>query len=170
MTTAVRSLMDPAVAEEAARDIDTSPRFWVGHSGELALGEDVAAHLEAALALLEKRGWSRTWDDPDPELPAADESMSVKAILLALATFVRDLTVDRGPLTLSVAVSRVQGTVGDADTSTVADRVMDALLRAHTGAAFAAHSAWASKRARTWDDVRDLMTAAARFARAHGPR
>jgi hypothetical protein len=83
---------------------------------------------------------------------------------------VREWSVDRGPLTLPIAMGRVQGTVGDQDTWAVADRVMGTLLRAYTGALSASHSAWVSKRGRTWSEVRDLLDAAAEFARDHGPR
>jgi len=170
MTTAICSLTEPAVMAAAAEIVAAEAGFWVGYSGEPVYGEDVAEHLDAARELLEKRGWSRTFGDPDPEVPEADESMSVKAMLLSLLRVARDWSADRGPLILSVAMGRVQGSAGDQDTAAVADRVMGALLRAYTGAPFVSHGAWVSKRGRAWGEVRDLLVAAAEFARGHGPR
>jgi hypothetical protein len=164
------SLFTADTITDAALEVAARPGFWTGYSGEPVTGEDVASHLDATLTLLEKRGWSRTYSDPDPELPEVDETASVKTLLIGLVRAARDMCVDRGPLTLSDAMGRTQDTDGDQDTSAVADHVMDALLRARTGASFVSHGAWVSKRRRIWGEVRELLTAAAAFARTHGPR
>jgi cytochrome P450 len=165
MTTTVSSFADITPDQTIANH----PTFWTGPSGEQTTGNDIATHLDAALALLETRGWSRNNDDPDPELPDADESMSVKTILLSLLRAARSMTTDRGPLTLTSALNRTQDTAGDQDTRWIADQVMNALVSAHTGTSHALHGAWVAKRTRTWHEVRDLLTAASAFARAYGP-
>jgi hypothetical protein len=154
-----------AAAQIAAAD----PRFWQGPSGEPATGEQIGRHLDATLAILSERGWARVHGDPDPEPPGVDESMSSKGLLLGLLRWVRDMARDSGPLTLSIATMRAQDAAGDQDTGSVADRVMDALLRARTGALYVSHTAWAGKQGRNWDEVRDLLETAAAFARTHGP-
>ncbi|WP_405888835.1 hypothetical protein OG762_36775 [Streptomyces sp. NBC_01136] len=144
-------------------------RFWQGPSGELATGEQVARHLDATLTVLSGRGWARVHGDPDPEPPVVDEAMSTKGLLLCLLRWVRDMARDSGPLTLMIAMMRAQDAAGDSDTSSVGGRVMDALLRARTGALYVSHTAWAEKQGRTFDEVRDVLETAAAFARTHGP-
>ncbi|MFI9598900.1 hypothetical protein ACIHCX_03295 [Streptomyces sp. NPDC052043] len=168
--TLARLLADPAVTAKAAEKAAAEPRFWTGLSGMQVTGADVAAHLEAAREVLKKRGWIRTTDDTDPELPEADESMSVKTILLGVLRAVRDMTVDRGPITLMSAMFRAEDAIGDQDTHVVGDRVLDTLVAAYLGTSFAIARVWSEKRSRTWAEVSDLLTAGAEFARTHGPR
>lgn len=153
----------------AAQIAAAEARFWQGPSGELATGEQVGRHLDATLAILSERGWARVHGDPDPELPAVDESMSTKALLQGLFRWVRDMARDSGPLTLLITMMRAQDAVGDQDTYAAAGRVMDTLLRARTGALYVSHTAWAGKQGRTFDEVRALLETAAAFARTNGP-
>jgi hypothetical protein len=170
--------MTTAIASRTFTDADTAaavqiaaaePRFWNGPSGEPATGEQIARHVDAVLAILSERGWARVHGDPDPEPPGVDESMSSKGLLLGFLRWVLDMARDSGPLTLAIAMLRVQDAVGDQDTYSAAGRVMDALLRARTGALYVSHTAWAGKQGRTFDEVRDLLETAAVFARTHGP-
>lgn len=165
-TTRTATFTDEDIAAATAK-AETDPGFWIGHSGEEVRGSDVATHLEATLALLEKRGWTRTPHDPTPELPEVDENASVKALLHSLWKWGRTLVGDTGPLTLAIAMIQARGKAGDQDTNAVADRLMNALVAARTGQPFAQHNAWAEKKSRTWDEIRDLLTAAASIARSH---
>lgn len=166
-TTTVRPTFTDEDIAAATAKATAAPGFWIGHSGEEVSGSDVATHLEATLALLEKRGWARTPHDPTPELPTADENTTVKALLLDLLKAARSLVADHGPLTLGIAMIQARGKAGDQDTEAVADRLMNALVAARTGQPFAQHNAWAEKKSRTWDEIRDLLTAAASIARNH---
>ncbi|MGW5173161.1 DUF6197 family protein [Streptomyces sp. NPDC004082] len=152
----------------AAAELAATGSFWIGLSGETATGEQVARHLEAALAALSERGWTRLPVD-DPQVPEVDEAESVKALLLIVLRWMRGSTVDTGPVTLLGALSLAQQSAGDQDTRAVAGQVMNALLSVRTGAVYADHYAWAEKQGRTHDQVRDLLEASARFARQYGP-
>lgn len=162
----------PSVAvAQAVMDAAGTPEFWTGWSGEQAPGELVAEHLETTLALLEKRGWVpvRRSDGtaaglPDPD----DDTLSLKAMVRGLLRAVRDSLTDAGPVTFADAWFRVDGS--DNDARTVADRLLDEMVRAHTGHRSAFADSWISKNGRTFDEVRDLLSTAAAFARAHGPR
>ncbi len=159
--------MTTSLATTAAKRV-TQTGFWTGWSGELVTGAAVAEHLENVTALLETRGWVRNTQD-DPQLPEADESMSVKALLLAGLRALRSLVQDTGPLTLMSATFEVGHSTSDTDTRMVADRVLDELVRDFTRHPSASHNPWAEKRGRTWDEVRDLLTAAVDLARTYGP-
>ncbi|MEU6503881.1 hypothetical protein ABZ895_30545 [Streptomyces californicus] len=157
---------------------------WIGPSGEESSGEAVARHLEAAVALLDKDGWSRiqTYNynraqssgSADADL-ADDESMTVKQMLRALLRFVRneiESDIDLDPRrSLSTALRHVgeDGAHGDTDTAVVADYVLDRLIQAHTGSASARATAWSERQHRTHADITALLCAGARFARAYGP-
>ena len=162
----------PSVAvAQAVVDAAEEPEFWTGRSGEPAPGELVARHLEAVLALLEKRGWTpvRRSDETTAGLPDPDDdALSVKAMVRGLLRAVRDNFTDSGPVTFAGAWYRVDG--GDNDARTVADRLLDEMVRARTGHRSAFADAWISKNGRTFDEVRDLLSTAAAFAREHGPR
>ncbi|MEU5449972.1 hypothetical protein [Streptomyces californicus] len=154
---------------------------WIGPSGEESSGEAVARHLEAAVALLDKDGWSRihtynynraTSSGVDADL-ADDESMTVKQMLRALLRFVRtesDIALDPRR-SLSTALRHVgeDGGHGDTDTAVVAGYVLDRLIQAHTGSASARAMAWSERQHRTYADITALLCAGARFARAYGP-
>ncbi|MEU3720771.1 DUF6197 family protein [Streptomyces californicus] len=153
---------------------------WIGPSGEESSGEAVARHLEAAVALLDKDGWSRihtytriqSSGGVDADL-ADDESMTVKQMLRALLRFVRtESDIDLGPRrTLSTALRHVgeDGAHGDTDTAVVAGYVLDRLIQAHTGFASARAMAWSARQHRAHADITALLCAGARFARAYGP-
>lgn len=162
----------PAFTEtdlETAKQLADDPGFWTGYSGEQATGVQTARHLDATLALLTTRGWSRNSNDSDPEVPRVNESMSTKTMLQSLFRWLRDMDADSGPLTLLTALLRAQRTDGDSDTHVVAGRVMNMLLRARTGASTASYLSWEDKQGRTFAEVRDLLETAAAFARTHGP-
>lgn len=183
MTTTTQTARLTAADEIAAR------LTWRGASGEFVTGADAAHHLEAALALLERDGWSRTLafttdaDNEDkPEsapvnhLKGADESWPVKKLLLALARTVSDhldwewTPAKPTPRTLSGAMHEVRRTEdGDHDSWYVATSCVEAVLRLRTGAPTANLSAWSEKHGRTYADVRELLTEAAAFARKYGP-
>lgn len=156
------------VTETALEETQRSTNFWVGPSGETISGAETADYLDTLRELLEKRGWVRSEQHDDPQAPELDESQSVKTMLLTLWRYARDLLgPDSGPHTLfggRVAVD------DGADADSVAFRVLDALVAGLTGVRTAQATAWAGRKGRTWDEVRDLLTAAADFARTHGPR
>lgn len=58
---------------------------------------------------------------------------------------------------------------GDGDTLRVAERCLELVLCARTGASGAAYQSWERMAGRTDADVEDLLRAAAGFARGHGP-
>jgi len=144
--------------------------FWTGWSGGSVTGHDVSEHIENVATMLAVRGWVRNFQDEDPQVPEADESMSVKALLLAGLRSLRSLVAAPGPLTLMYAGLEVGRTSSDTDTREVANRVLDAVVRAYTGSPAAQANVWVEKKGRAWDEVRDLLDAAAEFAREHGPR
>lgn len=178
--TTLTTLFDTAaqIADQPHRSI------WTGPSGETITGEQTARHLEAAAALLDERGWSRTYalslesGTPEPKFPDFTdvESLTIKAIILRLLKFARDLyvhetswTVSRS-LTLSDALGEADdGVHGDGDTRRVAEDVLDVLLRASTGAESACCRRWSSKVGRTQEDVLELLAVGAMFARRYGP-
>ncbi|WP_318201066.1 hypothetical protein [Streptomyces sp. SCL15-4] len=155
-----------AVTEAALAEARRRDRFWVGYSGETIPGAEVADYLDALRGLLEQHGWTRTYQQDDPEIPEIDESMSLKAMIVSAWRYVREaLGPDRGPLTLITAQLRVDS--GGA--AAVGDRVLNALVAGLTGTSSAIATAWVVRRGRTWGEVRDLLAAGADFARAHGP-
>jgi hypothetical protein len=155
------------VTKAALEVVRNRPDFWVAYSGETITGAETADYLQALVEVLEKRGWVHTYKGTDPGLPAPDDSLSVKQMILTLWRHAREaLEQDRGPITLSFATYEVD----DRDAHTVADRVLDALVAARTGTRTAQATAWAARTIRTWDEVRSLLDAGAAFARAHGPR
>jgi hypothetical protein len=155
-----------AITQAALETAQKRPDFWVGYSGETITGAETADFLHALREVLEKRGWARSFRDSEPKVPEPDESMSVKAMILTLWRYAREvLEQNRGPLTFDYARFEVD----DRDVIWVVDRVLNALVAARTGNTSAQASAWVSRRSRTWDEVRDLLNAAADFARAHGP-
>ncbi|MFJ8692825.1 DUF6197 family protein [Streptomyces roseolilacinus] len=176
---------DETLRQAAELAIDAHRPVWLGDSGEECTGEAVARHLEATLALLEKEGWTRVYEvvqpvqqtaDRSPAL-AADESMSVKTLLLQLIRFIRaevadaDVPAPVGPRrTLPTALRYVGASDhGDGDTCEAASRVLTLLVRVHTGHAQALASSWAERQHRTVADVTALLTAGITFARTYGP-
>ncbi|MGW0607811.1 DUF6197 family protein [Streptomyces sp. NPDC002640] len=144
---------------------------WTGDSGEQSSGESVARHLEAARALLDKRGWARTWILTSSEIDADDDTLSVKAMVRQLLRVVRDeLGASRGPLTLWSALREIRDTSqGDSDTCRAADRVLDVLVQALTGTDLAQATAWSERLHRTHADINALLDAGIVFARTYGP-
>lgn len=144
------------------------PRFWFGPSGELVSGASVAAHLEATLALLSRDGWVRDYehDSSTPDLNVADDA-STKSMLRQLLALARDVfgSGDKR-LTLTVALYRARSEgAGDDDTWAVAIRILEAILRARTGALTARYDAWAGKLGRTEEQVVELLGEAVTLAR-----
>jgi hypothetical protein len=56
------------------------------------------------------------------------------------------------------------------DTRYAASRLLDLILSVRANAPRADHEAWEARASRTWREVADLLTAAAQFAREHGPK
>ncbi|WP_333745123.1 hypothetical protein [Streptomyces ardesiacus] len=165
-TLAVNPLTTDAVTRPAVEKTGRRPGFWIGYSGETITGPEVADFLDATRVVLEKTGWTRSYTDNDPEIPEPDESLSIKAMLLTLWRYAREALGQEGPLTLTYGMYRVDNN----DAKQVADRVLDALVAAHTGTPTAQATAWAERKNRTWGEVRDLLTAGVDLARTHGPR
>jgi len=151
--------------------LNDAPRLWTGHSGEQATGEQVAHHLEATIAYLERVGWERTFattNDDAAELHVND-SMTVKGMLRSLIDWVRTQNTT-GSRNLPLALSHIANTDdGDTDTHGIASRLCDFVIRARTNNTYANAAAWASKLGRTWPEVKQLLTEAADVARTHGP-
>ncbi|MYU20798.1 hypothetical protein [Streptomyces sp. SID8352] len=154
-----------AVTRAATETTGRRPDFWIGYSGETISGQEVADFLNATRTVLEKTGWTRSYTDSDPDLPEPDESMTLKAMILTLWRYARQALSQQGPLTLNFGMHQVD----NSDAHRVADRVLDSLVAAHTGTPTAQATAWAGRTTRTWDEVRNLLTAGADLARAHGP-
>ncbi|PVC80782.1 hypothetical protein DBP19_35430 [Streptomyces sp. CS090A] len=160
---------------------DSYGSVWIGPSGEESSGEAVARHLEGAVALLDKDGWSRVttyFRDRDEGQasdanPADDESLTVKQMIRAVLRFLHDgIDTELDPRrTLNAALHQVgeDGAHGDPDTARVASGVLDRLIQAHTGSASARATAWSERQHRTHADITALLRAGARFARTYGP-
>jgi len=150
--------------------IDDEPRLWQGQSGEQVTGEQVAHHLEATIAFLERVGWERVYSTgAENELGDVDDSMTVKDMLRTLIGWIR--TEDApSPRNLPMALSHIANTDdGDSDTYSVGNRLCDVVVRARTNSPYANATAWASKLGRTWPEVRGLLVEAAGVARTYGP-
>jgi hypothetical protein len=167
-TTPARSFNSADVTDRAS-EYAASEGFWTGRSGEPVTGHGVSEYIEDVSTMLAVRGWARNCPE-DPQLSEVDESMSVKALLLAGLRFLRSAVAAPGPMTLTEAMYEVTHTSGDTDTQTVADRVLNTMVCAYTGSPSAQSTPWVKKRGRTWDEVRGLLDAAAEFAREHSPR
>ncbi|MGA5207934.1 DUF6197 family protein [Streptomyces variegatus] len=166
---------DETLRKAAALIADAYGPVWTGPSGEESSGEDVARHLEATIALLDKDGWIRAYNygkdwSAGADL-ADDDSMTVKAMVRALLRFVRDENSTDPQRTLSTALRHVgeDGGHGDTDTDYVASCVLDRVIQAHTGSDSARATPWSERQHRTQADITALLTAGARFARTYGP-
>jgi len=144
-------------AEDVAAEM-----HWRGLSGEIVTGADAAHHLESVLALLDKRGWTRT--SAEPEL---DESAGLRDVIKSLVRFLYGPV--RGPLTVDEAMLLVPAEDGDDDSRLAAKRCMESVLRMRTGATHADPGSWSERRGRTFEEVRGLLAEAAAFAREYGP-
>ncbi|AJF70435.1 DUF6197 family protein [Streptomyces vietnamensis] len=170
-TTCAAVFTDEVLSRAAELARDSYQPVWTGASGEESTGESVARHLEAAAALLETDGWTRTSTYTSPastKLPAI-ESMSTQAMVREVLRAIREETAP-GPRTLSVALDHTaRGEDGDTDTRDVAYQVLNRVVRALTGHDQAHATAWTERLHRTREDVLDLLAAGARFARTYGP-
>ncbi|MFF5788582.1 hypothetical protein ACFY8P_26915 [Streptomyces sp. NPDC012693] len=126
---------DEVLARAAELARDSYRPVWTGASGEESTGASVARHLEAAAALLETDGWTRTYHHgpaPSTELPAI-ESMSTQEMVREVLIAVREESAV-APRTLSTALDHAaRGGDGDADTRDVAYEVLSLVVRALTG-------------------------------------
>lgn len=146
---------------------DRYGNVWQGRSGEIMSGVEAARHLEATLALLDRVGWVRVYEDD--EVDVDPESSSIRHLIVALLKLA-GWSSDRR-LTLFGAMYQVAGSGGgDSESQLVADRVLDLLLRVRTGAVSADADAWAGRRGRSFEELRGLLLAGAEFARAYGPK
>lgn len=163
---------DEVLARAAELMKDSYRPVWTGASGEESTGASVARHLEAAAALLETDGWTRTYHHgPAPSTePPAIESMSTEEMVREVLREVREETAATAPRTLSVALDHAaNGQDGDGDTRYVAFEVLNLLIRALTGHDQAFATSWAERLHRTHQDVTTLLAVGARFARTYGP-
>jgi len=172
---------DATLAKAAELAADSYLPVWTGPSGEESTGESVARHLEATSVLLEKDGWirvydySQDWSTGGVDVPADDDSMTVKEMLRVLLRFIRDESESgsgaRPQRTLSAALRHVgeDGSHGDTDTAVVAGWVLNRVIQAHTGSEAARAAAWSERQHRTHADIVALLAAGAAFARTYGP-
>lgn len=174
-TAAVVVFTDATQRKAADLAADAYRPVWTGPSGEQSSGEAVARHLEATIALLDKDGWIPNYDygkdwSTGADLPADDDSMTVKAMLKALLRLVRDEIGTDTHRTLPTALRLVgEGSGhGDPDTGYIATEVLDLVIRAHTGSDSARATPWSARLTRTHADITALLTAGARFARTYG--
>lgn len=174
-TAATAVFTDETLRKAAGLVADHYRPLWTGPSGEESSGEAVAVHLEAAIALLDKDGWTRTHDHSKAWSTGAsisdDDFRTVESMLKALLLQMRD-EIDNDPQrTLSTALHHVGagGGQGDPDTASISSDVLDMVVRAHTGTDSARATAWSERLARTYADITALLNAGARFARAYGP-
>jgi hypothetical protein len=142
--------------------------LWAGPSGDIVTGTEIAAHLEATLALLESKGWVRNYGPSDDEADDVDESASVRDMLRKI---LRLLSWSRPGYTLGLALYEV-GTsdIGDSDTLRVAERCLNVVLASQSPTGDSSYYAWSSRRGRTFDEVRGLLVTGAEFACRYGPK
>jgi hypothetical protein len=147
--------------------------LWFASSGLLVTGEEVVRHLNAAMVLLDRRGWRRDYgmDDDGPEDPGdVDESASMTDMVRYLVRLVTRIVryeyfSESRALTFGLAMWQV-----DRDVEWVAARCLNLVLRARTGAPSANYSQWSGRAGRTLDEIRVLVAQASEFARAYGPK
>ncbi|MDN3262897.1 hypothetical protein QWJ26_24435 [Streptomyces sp. CSDS2] len=133
------AIIGTALPDQHARRLART-ETWFGPSGMQVTGDAVAAHLQAAAALMQRESW-------DPQLYGRG---SKRNLYYALRN-----TSDDG--------------MGDDDTLRVAEAVLGTVLCAATGAPFVDYEAWGHHATRTLDDVLRLCQVAAAVAREHGP-
>ncbi|MGW7341219.1 DUF6197 family protein [Streptomyces sp. NPDC054808] len=168
------TLFTDETLRSAAKLADSSYQpLWIGPSGEESSGEEVARHLEATIALLDKDGWIRAhnYSRPAGVDLADDDSMSVKDMLRMLLRFIREEsgTDPQRPLFSALRHVGEVGEAGDTDTASVAGHVLDHVIQAHTGTDSARATPWSERQHRTHADITALLRAGARFARTYGP-
>lgn len=174
-TAAVAVFTDETLRKTADLATDFYRPVWTGPSGEESSGEAVARHLEATVALLDKEGWIRVYDQGKDWSTgvdiADDDSMTIKAMLKSLLRLVRDEIGTDPRRTLFTALHHVGegGGHGDSDTAYIATMVLDLVIRAHTGSETASARPWSERLNRTHADITALLTAGARFAATYGP-
>ena len=115
--------------------------FWEGLSGSRTTGEAIAAHLEAAGEFMEREGW-------DPQLYGLGSNRQLSDAL-------RQTAMDG---------------LGDADTRYLARSCMELVLRTRLGVSYVDYEVWTENLHRTLDEVLELLTATAAYARQYGPR
>lgn len=151
-------------------------RTWQGYSGETVTGDEVATFLDATRALLErKKQWTggRTSGADDEGTPFDDitEDTNTRGMVRRFLAWLREEILDdqRIDSVWWAMATVVDSPAGDGDTRVVADRCLDLIIRARTGACSASVRAWEGRRGRTFADVVELLETAALFARLHGP-
>lgn len=164
--TAGRSWTDTIQAASAL--LADRPDIWTGMSGETVTGVAVARHLDTVADLLARHGWVRSYGDTDSDGVdiADDESMTVKDMLRTVLRYLTEPGDQR--LNFTDAMCKATAT-SDFDTRDAAEKVLNVVLRARTGARFPSCHAWAGRADRTWDDIAALLAAGADLAHQHGP-
>ncbi len=152
---------------------------WRGPSGMPVTGADVTTFLGAVVELLDRgNSWTGGRDtdgDATDESSPLDDVDDSKLLDMVRAVFrwLREELRGSGPMPVDTAwraMHQVAATsAGDDDTRVVAERCVDMILRARTGASTTSLSAWEQRAGRTLNDVRDLLETAAVFASEYGP-
>jgi len=128
--------------QETARLADEK-RVWTGLSGAILTGREVADHLGAAVARLERESW------------APHDMRTFRSVGMAL--------IDTAPGGAGDRDARVVAT-------RLLDLLVHVQAGAPGVCAFGAFDAWEGRAGRTWPEVKELLTTAAQFAREHGPQ
>lgn len=144
---------------------------WFAPSGLPVTGEETARHLEATLALLEKKGWRRDWgveDGPQDPGPVNEDASTRDLFRYLIKLGIRALRYEYFDQPAGLTLSQAANQAGP-DTGMVSGRCMSLILRASTGASTAVADRWVAREDRTFDEVRELLRTAAAFARQYGP-
>lgn len=152
---------------------------WRGPSGLPVTGAEIATFLGTVVELLDReKSWTGgrdATDDTDNESNPLDGVDDTKLMDMVRAVFrwLREELRNPGPTpvdTAWLAMHRIADSkAGDNDTRSVAERCVDMILRARTGASTTSLQAWEQRAGRSLDDVRDLLETAAVFAHEYGP-
>lgn len=130
--------LDNTLTDKVIADLyDANSTPWRGPSGEIVTGEQVARHLEAAIAHMQRFGW-------DPQVFAPHSGHGFDDAM-------QEVMLDgRGTL----------------DSGHVAVRLCEAYLRVKVSSgAFVALSRWATHEQRTLDDIGHMVKVVAEIAR-----
>ncbi|OEV06897.1 DUF6197 family protein [Streptomyces nanshensis] len=154
------------VAAKEMRPVYGTPD-WIGLSGTPVTGAEVAEHLGFVIRLLEERRWvKQISEDTDAgALNTVNEQSTTANSIRAVIQWLRDQCLPQRDFTLREALGKTE----DRDVYWVTMKAMQAVVTARNGNPCIDIDAWASRRARTLDEVRELAETTAEFARRYGP-